>query len=418
MARLDSAQLFRYAALVVTGLTLTLLLILFGCTAPPADPPQTPSPRDVPSSARASSPAQQARPGPRSATPALPAPFRDPLPGMPPVIGLNVYGATRAGMLSPKVAHDPALLYVPDSTGSRVTVISQRTRRILRILHTGSMSQHVTPSYDLRHLYTNSSSANALIAIDPRTGKRAGRRRVPRPYNLYFTPDGRQAVVMSEQHDQIRFSNPNTFRPIAVRHSPACRGPNHADFSANGQYLLVSCEFSGVLLRIATRTHRILGTLRLGSASMPQDVRLSPDGRVFYVALMGMNRVALVDGDRLRVVGEIKTPAGPHGLYPSRDGTRLYVSDRGAGAVSVISFASRRIVATWRIRGGGSPDMGGVSADGRRLWLTGRYDGVVYGFDTRRGRLVARIRVGGSPHGMAVWPQPGRYSLGHTGNMR
>ena len=151
---------------------------------------------------------------------------------------------------------------------------------------------------------------------------------------------------------------------------------------------------------------------------MPQDVRLSPDGRVFYVALMGMNRVALVDGDRLRVVGEIKTPAGPHGLYPSRDGTRLYVSDRGAGAVSVISFASRRIVATWRIRGGGSPDMGGVSADGRMLWLTGRYDGVVYGFDTRRGRLVARIRVGGSPHGMAVWPQPGRYSLGHTGNMR
>jgi hypothetical protein len=62
--------------------------------------------------------------------------------------------------------------------------------------------------------------------------------------------------------------------------------------------------------------------------------------------------------------------------------------------------------------------MGGVSADGRMLWLSGRYDGVVYGFDTRRGKLVARIPVAGSPHGLAVWPQPGRYSLGHTGNMR
>ena len=195
MARLDSAQLFRYAALVVTGLTLTLLLILFGCTAPPADPPQTPSPRDVPSSARASSPAQQgpSRTAFRHAR-LCQHHFRRPAARHASGHRTECVRRDRAGMLSPKVAHDPALLYVPDSTGSRVTVISQRTRRILRILHTGSMSQHVTPSYDLRHLYTNSSSANALIAIDPRTGKRAGRRRVPRPYNLYFTPDGRQAV--------------------------------------------------------------------------------------------------------------------------------------------------------------------------------------------------------------------------------
>ncbi|WP_344808132.1 YncE family protein [Microlunatus ginsengisoli] len=338
---------------------------------------------------------------------------------MPPAIGHDLYSATRAGMLAEQVVRDPALLYVPDSGGRRVTVISQRTHRIVRILHVGAMSQHVTPSYDLRRLYTNSSAANELVPIDPRTGKLAGRRlRVPRPYNLYFTPDGRQAVVMSEQRDQIRFSDPRTFRLIAARRSPACRGPNHADFSGNGRYLLVSCEFSGVLLRIATLSHRVTGVLRLGRTSMPQDVRVSPDGRLFYVALMGRNRIALVDTEHLRVVANIRTPSGPHGLYPSRDGSKLYVSDRGAGSVSVVSFARRRIVSTWRIPGGGSPDMGGVSADGRTLWLTGRYDGVVYGFDTRRGRLVARITVGGSPHGMAVWPQPGRYSLGHTGNMR
>ena len=111
-------------------------------------------------------------------------------------------------------------------------------------------------------------------------------------------------------------------------------------------------------------------------------------------------------------------PRMPHGLYPSRDGKDLYISDRGAGEVSVLDLATNRIVDTWTIPGGGSPDMGGVSADGKMLWLSGRYDGVVYGFDTRTGRLVARIPVGGSPHGLAVWPQPGRYSLGHTGNMR
>ncbi|MEO7351144.1 MAG: hypothetical protein ABIW17_04520, partial [Marmoricola sp.] len=108
----------------------------------------------------------------------------------------------------------------------------------------------------------------------------------------------------------------------------------------------------------------------------------------------------------------------PHGIYPSRDGSRFYISDRGAGKVSVLDPATNRIVDTWTVPGGGSPDMGGVSADGRMLWLAGRYDGEVYGFDTRRGKLVARIPVGTSPHGLAVWPQPGRYSLGHTGDMR
>jgi sugar lactone lactonase YvrE len=109
----------------------------------------------------------------------------------------------------------------------------------------------------------------------------------------------------------------------------------------------------------------------------------------------------------------------PHGIYFSRDQRRMFVSDRAAGAVQVFDLARGRFTRTWRIPGGGSPDMGGLSADGRTLWLSGRYDGVVYGFDTDSGKVIARIRVpGGSPHGLLVWPQPGRYSLGHTGEMR
>jgi hypothetical protein len=56
--------------------------------------------------------------------------------------------------------------------------------------------------------------------------------------------------------------------------------------------------------------------------------------------------------------------------------------------------------------------------DGKVLWLSGRYNSVVYAINARTGRLIARIPVGASPHGLSVWPQPGRYSLGHTGNMR
>ena len=338
---------------------------------------------------------------------------------MPPLIGGDVYAATESGRLSPTVRHDPAYVYVPDSSpgGTTVTVISQRTKKVVRTLQVGYLSQHVVPSYDLRHLYVNSSVSDQLVEIDPRTARVRRHISVPRPYNLYFTPDGRQAVVMVEEHDDIQFSDPKTFKPEHAVHTSGCRGPNHADFSANGRFMVVTCEFSGTLLKVGTNSHRVLGALHFGRSSMPQDVRISPDGSTFYVADMGSDSVRLISARTFRQVGAIHTPADPHGLYPSRDGRELYVSDRGAGAVSVVSFRTNHVVDTWHVPGG-SPDMGGVSADGKLLWLSGRYDSEVYAFSTSTGRLVARIAVPGSPHGLCVWPQPGRYSLGHTGVFR
>ena len=120
----------------------------------------------------------------------------------------------------------------------------------------------------------------------------------------------------------------------------------------------------------------------------------------------------------MRVLRFLPTGAGAHGLYPSRNDKYLYVTNRAAGSISVVSFATRRVVKTWHIPGGGSPDMGDVCADGKVLWLTGRYNGVVYAIDVRTWRLLAKIPVGSGPHGLCVWPQPGRYSLGHTGILR
>lgn len=369
----------------------------------------------------------------RTAHKPVPWPFRNPLPGMPPVVGDNVYSQDGANMLSPAVKQDPAYLYVPDSNGSTVTVVSQKTHKIVRVIPSGYMTQHVVPSYDMKTLYANASVADQLIPINPRTARRSKAIHVPRPYNLYFTPNGKEAVVMVEQHDAIRFSDPHTFHKIADVHSPSCKGPNHADFSANGRFFVVTCEFSGELLRVSTLGHKVTGELKLPmmptakhaskaglmGMSMPQDVRLSPDGKTFYIADMGTNQLVLVNARTFKIEKTIGMPSHPHGIYPSRDGKLLYISDRGAGEVTVLDPTTNKIVDTWKIPGGGSPDMGGVSADGSMLWLSGRYDGVVYGFDTRKGKLVARIKVpAASPHGLAVWPQPGRYSLGHTGNTR
>jgi DNA-binding beta-propeller fold protein YncE len=191
------------------------------------------------------------------------------------------------------------------------------------------------------------------------------------------------------------------------------------DFTADGRFALASCEFSGSMVVVDVRRERVARTIALpdGYGGMPQDVKLSPDGRIFYVADMRANGVWEIDARTFRVLRLQPTGAGAHGLYPSRDARFLYVSNREAGTVSVLSFRTRKIVATWRIPDG-TPDMGGVSSDGKVLWLSGRYRGEVYAISTRTGKLFARIPVGVGPHGLCVWPQPGRHSLGHTGILR
>ena len=196
-----------------------------------------------------------------------------------------------------------------------------------------------------------------------------------------------------------------------------CAGVNHADYSADGRYMLVSCEFGSAMIVVDVPQERVVKAIALRSGASPQDVKLSPNGRVFYVADLVYGGVWEIGSSSFAVIGFVKTGAGAHGLYPSRDARFLYVSNRSAGTVSVLSFATRGVVATWTIPGG-SPDMGGVSASGRVLWLSGRYDAAVYAIDTRTGRLLRRIPVGAGPHGLCVYPQPGRYSLGHTGVMR
>jgi DNA-binding beta-propeller fold protein YncE len=208
---------------------------------------------------------------------------------------------------------------------------------------------------------------------------------------------------------------------MALHHAlalPQCGGVDHMDFTADGRYALVSCEFAGRMIVVDLAAESAIKTIDLAPGAMPQDVKLSPDGRTFYVADMANNGVWVIDARRMSVVEMVLTGVGAHGLYPSRDARVLYVSNRGEGSISVLSFATHHPIAKWRLPGGGSPDMGGVSADGSVLWLSGRYDSVVYAISTASGRLLRRIAVGAGPHGLCVWPQPGRYSIGHTGILR
>jgi YVTN family beta-propeller protein len=354
------------------------------------------------------------------------------VPGMPPVVNpANLYSEAAAGHLSPAVSGALSRVYVPNLRSNDVYVIDPATYKVVDKFPVGNSPQHVVPSWDLRTLWVANNAENrtdgSLTPIDPKTGKPGKDVIVDDPYNMYFTPDGKDAIVVAEAHARLDFRDPHTMALKSSLDVPNCKGINHADFSIDGKYAIFTCEFGGQIAKIDMVNRKVVGYLEINKKGMPQDIRVSPDGKVFYVADMMADGVFLVDGDSFKKIGFIPTGVGAHGMYPSRDGTKLYVANRGSnlvhgtrhgkGSVSVIDFATRKVLVTWPIPGGGSPDMGNVSADGKVLWLSGRFDDVVYAIDTTTG-AVKSIPVGMEPHGLTVWPQPGRYSVGHTGNTR
>ena len=349
-----------------------------------------------------------------------------------PVDPNNVYAGARAGMMSPAVAGHLKRVYSPNLTTGRVDVIDPETFTVIESLEAIPSPQHVVPSWDLQTLWVSgdisyTSGHAAVMPIDPKTGKLGTPIDVPDSYNLYFSPDGKSAIMVAEAMRRLEFRDPRTMALQGYIATPRCAGINHADFAADGSYAIFTCEYDNALAKIDLVHHTLAGILPLSRNGMPQDIRVSPDGSVFFVADLLKDGVVLVDGEAFKEIGFIATGVGAHGLYPSRDGAKLYVANRGShsltgfkngqGGVTVIDFADAKVLANWTIPGGGSPDMGNVSADGKWLWLSGRFDGVIYAFNTEDGS-VKTIPVGGMPHGLTVWPQPGRYSLGHTGNMR
>ncbi|NNH70278.1 beta-propeller fold lactonase family protein [Nocardia uniformis] len=340
----------------------------------------------------------------------------------PPLSPDDVYAATRE--LSPTVADHLPRVYVPNSQANTVSVIDPATFQVIDTYPSGGQEpQHVVPSYDMQTLYVNNDlplGGGSLLPIDPRTGRAGQPIPVRDPYNLYFTPDGRYAIVVAEADKSLDLYDPVTWEKVNAIPVPDCGGVNHMDFTADGRFALTSCEFSGrvAVIDIAALTLVEMIDLPGGRGGKPQDVKLSPDGHTFYVADMIANGIYVFDAETFDNTGFIPTGDGAHGLYVTRDSKAMLITNRHEGSLSVWDFAANALVRKWFIPGGGSPDMGNLSADGRVFWVAGRHHSEVYAIDVVDWKLLARIPVGAGAHGLTVWPQPGRYSTGHTGVMR
>ncbi len=333
----------------------------------------------------------------------------------------NIYAAAGPNMLADVVKDDLPRVYVPNLRSNDVYVIDPATFGVVDVFPGGNEPQHVVPDFDLQTLYVAADipGASSLTPIDPNTGKPGPKIFVDDPYNLYFTPDGKYGVVVAEAYKRLDFFDRQTWQWVKTINTN-CPGIDHLDFTADGKMALASCEFSGRMAVIDIEKIELVREIDLpgGRRMMPQDTRLSPDGKTFYTADMVANGIYLFDAATMEYQTFIYTGAGAHGLYFTRDSERLLVTNRHEGSISVFDWKANKEITKWWIPGGGSPDMGALSADGNQFWVSGRHHNEVYVIDTNDGRLIAKIPVGTEPHGLLVWPQPGRYSLGHTGTLR
>jgi YVTN family beta-propeller protein len=359
---------------------------------------------------------------PPSAEPSL-SPTTAPTSGPDALTGQpgGVYWATIDGQIQSSWAKIPERVYVPDERSGDVVVIDPATFKVIGRFKVGASPEHITPAWDGGVLYVNNMNSGSMTEIDPQTGRPNGTViKVPNPYNLYFTPDGTRAIVVEDMSagaptdpNGLLFLDPKSWKKIGFVPIPWA-GADHLDFSADGKTIFLSTEFAGRIVAVDVDKMKVITSLRVGGS--PTDVRLSPDGSVVFVANQVRNEIDIVNTTTLQYAGFIQAGVGAHGLGISRDTTKLFVTNRLAASVSVIDIATRKVVATWSI--GGTPDMIAQSPDGSQLWISDRYSGYITVVNAQSGAVIKKIDTGVSPHGLAYWPQPGRYSLGHNGNMR
>jgi len=294
-------------------------------------------------------------------------------------------------------------VYAAEQFSNTVSVIDPATNTNLGVIRLGDpQPMNLSPLYrgqvlvhglgfspDRRTLAVVSIASNAVTFVDTATNRVKHTTYVGRsPHEAFFTPDGSEVWVTVRGEDYVAVLDGTTYaekRRIAVPN-----GPGMTIFSPDGRYGYVCSSFTPETVVVSTQTHEIVGRVTQVSPFCP-NIAASPDGEqvwltlkdvgkvmVFaakppfavirvldtgpitnhvnfvrtprgqfaYVTIGGLNQVKAFRTDTFDQVAAIPVGDLPHGIWPSGDGTRVYVGIENGDAVTAIDTATNRVIAT------------------------------------------------------------------------
>jgi YVTN family beta-propeller protein len=302
----------------------------------------------------------------------------------------------------PVSGHDR--VYLAEQFSNTVSVIDPARNQGLGLIRLGdAQPANLSPLYrgqllvhglgfspDHRTLVVVSIGSNSVTFIDTATNAVKHVAYVGRsPHEAFFTPDGREVWVTVRGEDYVAVLDGRTYREKGRIRVP--NGPGMTIFSPDGKYGYVCSSFTPETVVISTSDHRIVGRVKQASPFCPniaatpegdqvwftlkdtgkvqvfqakppfQVIRVidsgpitnhvnfvrTPQGRFAYVTVGGLNQVKVyrTEGD-FAPVATIQVGDLPHGVWPSGDGTRVYVGLENADAVAAIDTATQRVIAT------------------------------------------------------------------------
>ncbi len=327
-------------------------------------------------------------------------------------LALALPAATHAGQ-PPRAAADPDRpishrdrIYAAEQFSNTVSVTDPASNEVLGMIRLGEPTPaNFSPLYkgqllvhglgfspDGRTLAVVSIGSNSVSFIDTQTNAVKQVTYLGRsPHEAFYTPDGKEVWVTVRGEDYVAVLDAATYRETTRITVPA--GPGMQIFSPDGKYGYVCSSFQPRTSVISVAEHKVIATIEQASAFCP-NIAATPDGKqvwftlkdigkvqVFdarppfapirtidtgpitnhvnfvrnrngqfaYVTVGGTNEVKVFRTDDFAPVATIAVGKLPHGLWPSGDGSRIYVGLENEDALAAIDTLSQRVIATIRV---------------------------------------------------------------------
>jgi YVTN family beta-propeller protein len=294
-------------------------------------------------------------------------------------------------------------VYAADQTSNTVSVIDPSSTRLLGVIKLGDpVPGALSPLYkgqllvhglgyspDAKTLAVVSIASNSVSLIDTATNKVKGTIYIGRsPHEAFFTPDGRELWVTVRGENYVSVIDPKEMKE--VRRITMANGPGMTMFGPDGRYGFVCSSFTAELTVVDAASHEVLkrppqaspfcpniavspendevwitlkdaGKTQVFSAKPPFEQKAlletgpisnhvnfvnNRNGKFAYITVGGANQVkAYRRGAVPELVATIPVGSLPHGLWPSGDGSRIYVALENGNAATVIDTLSNKVIA-------------------------------------------------------------------------